>query len=209
MPSVRPFAYKTSAPLTCDPYVRPVVVRQVERFAPAGGRVLDIGCGNGSLAGHLHSLGYAVTGLEPSEEGITIARREYPGCDFHPLGANPESVKRLQAPPFDVVVSTEVIEHLYDPSELLAAAYAALKPGGRIVVSTPYHGWLKNTLIAVTNKYDGHVNPLYVGGHIKFFSEQTLGQLFAQAGFASVELRGAGRLPRLWKSMIMTARRAD
>ena len=57
--------------------------------------------------------------------------------------------------------------------------------------------------IALLNKFDKHFNPLWEGGHIKFFSKNTLYRLFEEAGMRPLKFYGAGRLPLLWKSMII------
>jgi 2-polyprenyl-6-hydroxyphenyl methylase/3-demethylubiquinone-9 3-methyltransferase len=75
------------------------------------------------------------------------------------------------------------------------------------VLTTPYHGYLKNLALAVTGAMDAHFTALWDGGHIKFWSYRTLRQLLQEFGFGHCEFRGAGRWPALWKSMVVTARR--
>ena len=58
----------------------------------------------------------------------------------------------LAGAPFDAVVSTEVVEHLYAPHELIRFSWEALKPGGHLILTTPYDGYLKNLALAVTGK---------------------------------------------------------
>ncbi len=57
------------------------------------------------------------------------------------------------------------------------------------------------------NKWDRHLNPLWDGGHIKFWSRISLGQLLSEGGFTNIQFRGAGRLPYVWMSMIMSGDR--
>ena len=109
----------------------------------------------------------------------------------------------LACEPFDYVLSTEVIEHLYNPRDHVRAAYDALRPGGRFVCTTPYHGYWKNLALALAGKWDSHADPLWDGGHIKLFSRRSLGRLFEEAGFRDIAFRGIGRLPYLWMSMGM------
>jgi len=59
----------------------------------------------------------------------------------------------------------------------------------------------------LTNKWDAHLNPFWDGGHIKFWSRNTLSQLLNETGFGIVRFIGAGRLPFLWKSMIVVAQK--
>ena len=72
---------------------------------------------------------------------------------------------------------------------------------------TPYHGYVKNLVIAALGPFDAHVNPLWDGGHIKFFSPRTLSALVAGSGFAEIEFAYFGRAPWLWKSMVCVARK--
>jgi 2-polyprenyl-6-hydroxyphenyl methylase/3-demethylubiquinone-9 3-methyltransferase len=88
---------------------------------------------------------------------------------------------------------------------LVQNAFDLLKPGGLFVVTTPYHGYLKNLMLALSGKMDAHFTALWDGGHIKFFSVRTLASLLRDVGFVRLEWQGAGRLPLVWKSMIVTA----
>jgi 2-polyprenyl-6-hydroxyphenyl methylase/3-demethylubiquinone-9 3-methyltransferase len=106
-----------------------------------------------------------------------------------------------------MVVSTEVIEHLFSPHHLPIFAFKVLANGGWLVVSTPYHGYWKNLALCVMNKWDFHHDPLWHGGHIKFWSRNTLSKLMMNNGFEVVEFHGVGRIAYLWKSMILVCRK--
>lgn len=165
--------------------------------------ICDLGCGNGHVTGRLAALGYQVTGVDASASGIQIAQNAYPGVEFvHAL-----IDRELSLGQFDLVVSSDVIEHLYRPSDLLEAAVSQLKPGGQILLGTPYHGYLKNFILAVTGKMEAHFSALHDGGHIKFFSVNTLSQLVRAHGFDDLSFTFYGRAPWLWKNMICHARK--
>ena len=178
----------------------------VRRWIPAGATVLDAGCGNGAFAGMLAGAGYDVAGVDLSESGIANARRTYPDVPFERASVT-DDLAAVFGRQFNTVTSLEVVEHLYDPRAYAAALFGALEPGGTAILSTPYHGYLKNLALAVAGKMDDHFTALWDGGHIKFWSRRTLTRLLAEAGFEDVRFRGAGRLPYLWKSMILSARR--
>ena len=108
---------------------------------------------------------------------------------------------------FDAVVSTEVIEHLYSPHLLPAFSLKCLKPGGILILSSPYHGYVKNLMLSLFGKWDHHHTALWCGGHIKFWSKKTLSQLLDANGFNVESFYGVGRLPWLWKSMILVAKK--
>lgn len=193
------YGWTDQPPLSCNVLTRPV--REiVGRLAPTS--ILDAGCGNGALAGALAADGYSVIGVDADASGIAAARRLFPAVEF-------KRGKFDEMPPgsFDVVVSTEVIEHLYAPHELAEYAFAALKPGGHFIISTPYHGFAKNLALSLVNGWDNHFTAHWCGGHIKFFSRKTLSTLLREAGFEGTDFRGVGRLPYLWMSMIVVARR--
>ena len=166
-------------------------------------RLLDLGCGNGSLAEHLRRKGFQVTGIDSSTNGIARAQAEYPECTFHaaPLADCP---LEGMAGSFDVAVSIEVIEHLFHPRHLLSAARGCLAPGAPFILSTPYHGYLKNLALALAGKFDQHFTSKRDGGHIKFWSVASLTELFESQGWEDPTFSFAGRLPFLWKSMVAT-----
>lgn len=179
----------------------------VERLLPtlpAGARVLDLGCGTGYVAGWLVSQGFTVVGIDPSHEGVALARAHSPKGRFEVALAEPGLLQQLGEQPFDLVVSTEVVEHLYAPRGWAQCAFEALKPGGTLVCSTPYHGYLKNLALAALDKWDSHHSPMWDGGHIKFWSRKTLTELLESAGFRELRFVGVGRAPYLWMSMVMS-----
>jgi 2-polyprenyl-3-methyl-5-hydroxy-6-metoxy-1,4-benzoquinol methylase len=172
-----------------------------------GTRVLDVGCGNGYLAGYFSRRRCQVVGIDLSTAGIELARLTYPSVRFEVMPADDRILERLNEEPFDLIVSAEVVEHLYAPRDFAQGCFSALKPGGTFLCTTPYHGYLKNLLVCVSNKFDSHFNPLWDGGHIKFWSLSTLSRLLTEAGFRNIRFRGSGRVTFLWKSMVIAAER--
>lgn len=102
----------------------------------------------------------------------------------------------------------EVIEHLFNPRLFARRMFDLVKPGGMVVVSTPYHGYWKNLALAASGKLDTHFTALWDGGHVKFWSMKTLRILLADTGFVDIRFERAGRIPVFAKSMIAIAKRA-
>ena len=169
-------------------------------------RILDVGCGNGVIACRLLADGFDVYGIDASETGITIASEKYPGRFFVQDISSERLPDALSAFQFDVVISTEVIEHLYAPRSYMKLIRNILSHGGAVIVSTPYHGYLKNLVMALTNKMDNHFTVLWDGGHIKFWSRRSLTTLLTEFGFKVTKFKGSGRVPYLWKSMFVSAK---
>lgn len=182
-------------------YLYPPIVQYVQDHRPRA--ILDLGCGNGHLATVLAGLGQRIVAVDADEAGIVLAKAASPGIDFRCLNVGDCPPADFVAEPFDCIISTEVVEHLFFPGQLFDFAKRVLAPGGVFLVSTPYHGWLKNTAIGLLGRWDAHHQPAHEGGHIKFWSRRTLGQAAGRAGFREVSFTGCGRIPFLWKSMLV------
>jgi 2-polyprenyl-3-methyl-5-hydroxy-6-metoxy-1,4-benzoquinol methylase len=164
-------------------------------------KILDVGCGNGEIANRLIDEGFDVIGMDASVTGIEIANRKNSNKFYVHNINSPELPLALQGLKFNIIISTEVIEHLYNPREYIKFCRSMLADNGKMIISTPYHGYLKNLALAITGKLDEHFTALWDGGHIKFWSIRTLTKLFNEFNFDIVEFKGSGRLPYLWKSI--------
>lgn len=190
-------------------YLLPVVFREFKRVQAetgiSGGRLFDLGCGNGSVANRLAQDGWDVTGIDPSNEGIAHAQLRYPHLKLNVGSAYEDLAGRYGR--FPVVTSLEVVEHVYAPRHYAATLFDLLEPGGTAIISTPYHGYWKNLVMALTGKLDVHFTALWDHGHIKFWSIKTLTELLREAGFVDIRFERVGRVPVLAKSMIAVARK--
>src|SRR3569832_1733011 len=168
--------------------------------------ILDLGCGNGYLVNYLLGKGYNAWGTDASQEGITIAKQENPDRFYLQDLSTGKLPPELQKKQFDTVIATEVIEHLYDPAGFIDFCKTLLPKGGELIISSPYHGYLKNLSLSLFNKWDSHHGPAWHGGHIKFWSKKTLSDLLTKRGFEVVTFKGCGRMPYFWKSMLIKAK---
>ena len=169
-------------------------------------QVFELGSGNGSVADVLTQQGYQVTGIDASAQGVEQGRRRYPQLNLQ-LGSAYDPLADAYGT-FPVVVSLEVVEHLYAPRLFARSLFDLVEPSGTVILSTPYHGYWKNLAMALTGKLDHHFTALWDHGHIKFWSIGTLRLLLQEAGFHSITFRRVGRVPALAKSMIAIAKKS-
>lgn len=150
--------------------------------APAGVRLLDVGCSTGLFLNEARQAGFAVHGAELSGATARFARDHF-GLDVHAgdwrdAGYADES--------FDVITLFDVIEHLADPLAELVALRRLLKPGGLLLQSTPdIDGLFPRLSYLAANRLDywPHPEPPH---HLYQFSRRTLAALTEKAGYATV-----------------------
>jgi 2-polyprenyl-6-hydroxyphenyl methylase/3-demethylubiquinone-9 3-methyltransferase len=186
---------------TVGKLIRQLEQKNVER------RVLDLGCGNGSVANWLSSREWDVVGVDPSLEGISQANFRYPHLLLEQGSAYDDLEKKYGR--FPLVISLEVVEHVYSPRKYAKTLFSLLEAGGRAIISTPYHGYWKNLALAISGKMDSHFTALWDHGHIKFWSFETIKVLLNEQGFTDIKFFRVGRVPPLAKSMIVVAVRSS
>jgi 2-polyprenyl-6-hydroxyphenyl methylase/3-demethylubiquinone-9 3-methyltransferase len=201
------YRYSHAGLSTSHDVLLPAVLRNLEALPleDCGRRLFELGCGNGSVANALTHRGWDVTGVDPSVEGIAQARAAYPDLKL----ANGSAYDDLadQFGQFTVVLSLEVVEHVYAPRHYARTVFDLLRSGGAALLSTPYHGYWKNLALALSGRMDKHFTALCDHGHIKFWSIRTMSELLWEAGFVDIRFERVGRIPALAKSMIAIARK--
>lgn len=202
------YGWRTNSATNAHDFLLPKIYSELDRFSKSISQsclcVFDAGCGNGFIAGRLIEMGHSVSGCDASEQGILLAQNSYPSGNFK-VASVYDDLKTFFGMDYDVVISSEVIEHLYDPRLFLQKVASILRPGGLLIITTPYNGYLKNIALSVLGVMDRHYTVLWDGGHIKFWSYKTLKAVLQESGFSQFRFAGAGRAPFLWKSMIVSA----
>lgn len=149
--------------------------------------ILEVGCGDGSFTRSLAVLSSRVTAMDISASQIQRNTRAHPEIKF--LQHDVAQTFPFENETFEVIWCSEVLEHLFDPGFAVREMQRVLVPGGRLLVTVPYHGVLKDVLIALFN-WDVHFSP--TNPHIRFFTRKTLSQLAATAGFVDIETTTCG-----------------
>ncbi len=177
-------------------------------FALAGVRsgdvVVDLGCGAGEFSAALLDAGAAVIGVDVAGEALRRAAKRAPRADLRLWGSgSPLPVDDGAA---DVVWAGEVIEHVADVAPWLSEVRRVLRPGGRLLVTTPHHGPGVMLRLALSRRaFAEHFEPR--SDHVRFFSPGTLRELLVDLGFSVEEMRAAGGVPGFRPTILAAARR--
>src|SRR3972149_10997075 len=121
----------------------------------AGKKVLDLGCGGGILAETMAAKGALVTGLDPSEKLIEIARQhsQQTGVNVEYVPGTAARFAAQHPATFDVLTCMELLEHVPDVSALIAACANLLRPGGQLLLSTLNRTWRSYVAAIVGGEY--------------------------------------------------------
>lgn len=149
--------------------------------------ILEVGCGDGSFTRNLAEYSSRVTAVDLSASQIERNARAHPEINF--IQHDVAQPLPFATGAFDVIWCSEVLEHLFDPGFAVGEMQRVLAAGGRLLVTVPYHGVLKDVLIALF-RWDEHFSP--ANPHIRFFTRKTLSTLAASAGFVEIETKTCG-----------------
>ncbi len=174
----------------------------LSREVSAGERVLDLGCGAGHFLSLIRRRQADPIGVEISERALARARAREPEAETHLLAA--DGSIPLQHGSIDLVWCSEVLEHVADVGQLLNEVRRVLRPGGRLLVTTPFHGRVKGALLAFT-RFDSHFDPL--GQHLRFFTPSSLRRTLEGARLEVAGVSAAGGLPVLRETLVARALR--
>ncbi|MCU0699263.1 MAG: class I SAM-dependent methyltransferase [Myxococcaceae bacterium] len=147
------------------------------------GRLFDVGFGAGAFLDEARALGWQTAGVEAS--GPPVAQAKAQGHDVRLLS----ELESFSSGTFDVVVATEVVEHVEEPLLVLDTASRLLRPGGLLYLTTPAGDGLNGRLLGA--RWSTMAPP----EHLALFSARGLALLLARGGFRVVESRTSGLNP--------------
>jgi 2-polyprenyl-3-methyl-5-hydroxy-6-metoxy-1,4-benzoquinol methylase len=152
--------------------------------------VLEVGCGGGSLGAAIKELGEAkVYGTDISPAAVEEAKKHVDGAWTMDLEHPELWPKEISEKRFDVIILSEVLEHLFYPEKVLRNLAPLLAEGGRLVITVPNILFWKNRLRILSGHFEYEETGLMDRGHIHFFSWKSLQECLGEAGYRIIETK--------------------
>jgi 2-polyprenyl-3-methyl-5-hydroxy-6-metoxy-1,4-benzoquinol methylase len=142
-----------------------------------GGRIVDLGCGSGTLLDTMKMLGWDTYGVEPDSRAAERARSK-----GHEIVSGSAGQAHFDPGTFDIVYMWHVLEHTHSPRETLEIVYRYLRPGGRLVMAVPNYASLQARL------FGRYWCATEAPRHLYQFDRRTVCRYLEQAGFAAPQV---------------------
>lgn len=144
--------------------------------------VLDVGCGRGEFARELRKKNCEVVGIDISPVVIENSKNCLNKSFCFDLEQKTWPVE-LTSMRFDLIVASELVEHLFNPEAFLKKVRNLIKPGGEMIITTPNFLFWKNRLKMFFGRFKYEEKGLLDFGHVRFFTIRTLVKTLEENGF--------------------------
>lgn len=151
------------------------------------GRILDLGCSDGSIALRLRALGHEVVGVDLEKHPNVHQNVD----EFHQANLD-EGLPDNLGKQFDVVLCADVIEHVRDPESLLVEVKSVINGSGKVIVSIPNFGhWYPRTK-TVLGLFDYDSRGILDATHMRFFTRRSFERMVRRSGFSAQRIGVTG-----------------
>ncbi|MBI2596891.1 class I SAM-dependent methyltransferase [Candidatus Daviesbacteria bacterium] len=167
-------------------------------------KILDFGCGTGDILQQVIGINpnSQYLGIDVSSIALKKAKDRFPKAKFYHIEDGDKIP--LKTSSIDFILMLDVIEHIYNTKSTIKELYRILKPGGKILLSTPYHGFLKN-LILISFFFEQYFDP--ESAHIRQYSKKSLVSQLESTGFSVVRFDYFGRFFPVSRAMYVLAKK--
>ena len=144
-------------------------------------KILDVGCATGYVGSELKEMGNYVVGIDVSEPAAQQAKEKLNEAYAADISGNwPDEVKNKK---FDLVILAEVLEHVFDPVNVLEKVNSVLENDGEVIITTPNIMAWHNRLRFLFGKFKYENQGTFDFGHIRFFTYAYLKEVLRVSGF--------------------------
>ena len=146
------------------------------------GKILDVGCGNGSFLSFMKDIGWCTYGTEISQKAVDEALK-----NGHDVFAGSITEANYPSNNFDTVTLNNVLEHISEPALLLREIYRILKPGGELIICVPNFSSFSRKI------FETYWAGLLVPEHLHHFTSDSLKKLVSSSGYENILIKGIYR----------------
>ncbi|MEK6967637.1 MAG: methyltransferase domain-containing protein [Nanoarchaeota archaeon] len=175
-------------------YVSNTIIKRkfVNRLKDVSGfKILDVGCGAGDISKTLVNKN-DVHGIDLSARNVKIAK----SCGIQAVEHSVENRFPYKTNTFDIIICSEIMEHLFNPENVIKESYRILKNGGSLLLSTPNFYSLINRLLIIKGHHTGIELPdITAREHIRFYSHRGLKIMLEANEFRIIRQEGIGFHP--------------
>ncbi len=155
----------------------------LQLIQPREREILDVGCGEGALAKELTLRGKSVVGIELDPGKASLAREN---CR-HVIQGDAEDLQTVEAvravqSSFDLILFSEILEHVRRPEEVLRSFLPLLKPSGVVVAVVPNVAFYKTRLTLLRGEWNYASEGILDRTHLRFLTKKSLKTLFEGTG---------------------------
>ena len=168
----------------CDNHSHTQIVKRVPKQA----RVLELGCGDGSMSQLLREFCQAsIVGVDYNAQAVQQARLYCTHVHVADL-EQADSLALFEDHAFDVITLVDVLEHLKNPSDLLHRLERLLAPNGRLLLSVPNVAHASVRLELLNGQFEYESSGILDATHLRFFTLRSLHECLQQAGYQVLEV---------------------
>ena len=159
--------------------------------------ILDVGCGGGLLCEPLTRLGACVTGIDQSTAAIAIAK-DHAEKQALTIDYRRQDLEEMPSHHFDVVIASEVIEHVDDQRQFMNELSRVVKKGGCVILTTLNRTFKSYVLGILAAEYVLAFAPPGTHDHKAFVKPSEMRALMNNAGLSMISLQGLSFNPLSW-----------
>ena len=184
--------------IRADTHSHQHITDQIKKILPNGGKILDMGCGQGALSGRLIDMGYDVIAVDTNPADFMCKHVPFNQVDFN-NAAEVEAFMQTHANAYDLVLGIEVIEHVHNHWEYVATLKRAVKPNGHLLISTPnITSWVSRLFFMFKGKFHQFETEDLEYGHINPIAWHQLVYILEQNRLKVLGIYPVGTLPPIW-----------
>lgn len=174
------------------------IAEKIQSEVSLGGKILDLGAGEGALSARLSDLGFQVTAADKDQDNFKCMQANFSRINFD----SPEEVAKFVAQheeEFDAVLGIEVIEHVQDQWQYVRQLMRMAKKGGLVLITTPNTAsWISRLLFFFTGRFHQFADGDLSYGHINPISPWELELILRESGASQVSILPSGTLPPIY-----------